>query len=213
MFGSDFMSNLFLFKAMQKEIDRLNDELDAKAAEVSILKKDCTNAICELNNSRQKAEEYKSENSAFIAIIGKLEKSNENLESAIKDLMTEIDDIKKEQQADKIICVDLAGENDGLKKEIIKLNSTISELNQNSEMVVIDSKKQNLLQLEISDYENTLSETKHELQSVQEKLQQSEKVVNVFKLEKKTLLKQIEDIQEKLKCEQQESDKLKVPPY
>ena len=176
------------------------------------MKKDCANAIGELANSRQKAEEYKSENSAFITIIGNLEKSNDNLELAIKDLMTEIDDNKKEHQAGKIIRVDLSGENDRLKKEITKLNSTINELNQNTEMVVIDSKKQNLLQLEISDYENTLSETKLELKSAQEKLQASEKAASALKSEKKTSLEVTKTMQEKMQKEQEESDKLKVPP-
>lgn len=196
-------------QVLQKEIDRLHDELDARRSELSVMKKDCANAIGELANSRQKAEEYKSENSAFITIIGNLEKSNDNLELAIKDLMTEIDDNKKEHQAGKIIRVDLSGENDRLKKEITKLNSTINELNQNTEMVVIDSKKQNLLQLEISDYENTLSETKLELKSAQEKLQASEKAASALKSEKKTSLEVTKTMQEKMQKEQEESDKLK----
>ena len=119
---------------MQKEIDRLNDELDAQKTEMSLIKKDCDSAICELVNSRQRAEEFKTNNCALQTTIANLQKSNQSLDMAVKDLMTEVDDLKKNQD----VC-------DHLKKDIVKLNSMIDELNLNNQMVALDSEKQNLL--------------------------------------------------------------------
>lgn len=49
------------FQALQKDIDRLNDALEAKASEEAVLKKDLSACVLELGKCRESVEEHKSQ--------------------------------------------------------------------------------------------------------------------------------------------------------
>ncbi|KZS15205.1 putative GRIP and coiled-coil domain-containing protein 2 [Daphnia magna] len=128
-------------QAAQKEIDRLNDELDAKKSELNVMKKDCENSIQELANKK-----------------------------SIQEHKLLYDDCRKENESEKILRVELSKECDRFKSEIKQLSCTVDELNKKNQAVKQESKKQSLLELELTDYEKSVSDLNAQLDAMKKEL-------------------------------------------
>ncbi|KAI9555719.1 hypothetical protein GHT06_018234 [Daphnia sinensis] len=128
-------------QAAQKEIDRLNDELDAKKSELNVMKKDCENSIQELANKK-----------------------------SIQEQKLLYDDCRKEIESEKILRVELSRECDRFKSEIRQLSCTVDELNKKNQAVKQESKKQSLLELELTDYEKSVSDLNAQLDVIKKEL-------------------------------------------
>ena len=83
----------------------MNDELDARKSELSVMKKDCEHSIQELANSRQRAEEFKNEASLLKTTAANLEISKKALEKSFQELKVLYDDSRKENESEKILRV------------------------------------------------------------------------------------------------------------
>lgn len=195
---------------MQKDIDRLNDDLDSKKAEMNILKKDCDNALQELANSRQRAEEFKNEVSVLKAKEAELDKANKFLEKSVNELQERFDLSIKEHETDKILRLELSKECDRLKDEINKLNGTIDELHRSQEVVKNETKKQNMLQLEITDYEKSLDELNNKVDLLQKEIKEKQSMIDRNGEEKEALQAQITLLDQQLNTEQQRVTESKV---
>ena len=174
------------------------------------MKKDCENAIQELANSKQRAEEFKSEVSFLKTTVAHHEKSKRVLEKSLQEQKTLYDECRKENESDKILRIELSKECDRLKNEIRQLNETVDELNKKNQAVKQESKKQSLLELELTDYEKSTSELNNQLDSLKKELIVKKTLVDQSNEEKFGLQSQIQLLEQQLNTEQQRATDLKV---
>lgn len=139
-----------------------------------------------------------------------LEKSKTALEKSVNELRVVYDDCCKENESEKIIRIELSKECDRFKNEIQQLNSVIEELNKKNQAVQQESKKQSLLELEITDYEKSLSEVNSKLDSLQKDLLLKTKLLDQANDEKSSLQAQIQFLESQNSTDQQRATELKV---
>lgn len=188
----------------------MNDELDARKSELSVMKKDCEHSIQELANSRQRAEEFKNEASLLKTTAVNLEISKKALEKSFQELKVLYDDSRKENESEKILRVELSKECDRLKLEIRQLNSSVEELNKKNQAVKQECKKQSLLEMELTDYEKSVSELNSQLESIQKELVLKQNIVDQHNEEKSGLQVQVSFLEQQIGTEQQRATELKV---
>ena len=175
---------------------------------------DCENAIRELALSKQAAEEYKSEASSLKVSAANLEKVKLSLEISVQDLVNQLEnsqkELKSQRECNKIIQAEMVKEGDALKKEILKLNATIEEISRSNQSAVLESKKHNLLEMEISDYEKSLSELTAKRDILLKDLEAKQKQIEQSNEERTGLLAQIQFMEEQVVTEQQRASDSKV---
>lgn len=174
------------------------------------MKKDCENSIQELANSRQRAEEFKNENAVLKTTAANLEVSKKALEKSVQEQKLLYDDCRKENESDKILRVELSRECDRFKNEIRQLICTVDELNKKNQVVKQESKKQSLLELELTDYEKSVSELNIQLDAMQKQLVTKQNIVDQHTEEKSGLQAQVELLEQHVAMEQQRATELKV---
>lgn len=174
------------------------------------MKKDCENSIQELANSRQRAEEFKNEASVLKTTVANLEISKNALEKSIQEHKLLYDDCRKENESEKILRVELSKECDRFKSEIKQLSCTVDELNKKNQAVKQESKKQSLLELELTDYEKSVSDLNAQLDAMKKELVSKQNFVDQLTEEKSGLQIQIQLLEQQVATEQQRGAELKV---
>lgn len=174
------------------------------------MKKDCEHSIQELANSRQRAEEFKNEASLLKTTAANLEISKKVLEKSFQELKVMYDDSRKENESEKILRVELSKECDRFRNEIRQLNSTIDELNKKNQAVKQECKKQSLLEMELTDYEKSVSELNGQMETLQKELALKQNIVDQYKEEKSGLQAQVSLLEHQVGTEQQRATNLKV---
>lgn len=177
---------------------------------MTVLKKDCDNALQELVGSRQRAEEFKNEANVLRGTAAELEKRNKALEKSVQELQERFNLAEKEHETDKILRLELSKECDRLRNEIRNLNTIIEDLNRSQEAAKQESKKQALLQLEITDYEKTLAELNAQLDSLKKEQVAKQDLIERSDDEKDALLAQIKFLEQQVCTEQQRASESKV---
>lgn len=180
---------------------------------MSVMKKDCENAIEELANSKQRAEEYKNEASMLKLSVVNLEAAKSGLEKSAQEFKNLYNETLKENETDKILRLELSKECDRLKNEVRQLNGTIEELNRNIQATKQESKKHDLLQLEITDYEKSLSELHSQLDAIRTELKEKETLAKQSEDEKAGLQVQLHLLDQQASAEQQRATESKVLSY
>lgn len=180
---------------------------------MKLLKKDFENAIKELANSKQMAEEFKNEASVLKTTATNLEKCKAALENSVQELRILYEESRKESESEKIVRAELSRECDRLKNEIRQLNNTIEDLNKANQTIKQESKKQSVLELELTDYEKSVSELNGKLDSLQKELSLKQNLYEQIGDEKTGLKDQIQLLEQQVNTEQQRSTELKVQKY
>ena len=197
-------------QAFQKDIDRLNDELDLKKSEHSTLKKDFENCVQELAKSKQAAEEYKNDASVAKAALANLDKLKQQLEKSCQELRSQVELLSQEKETERIMRQDSGKECEQLKKEMSQLSATISELNRSQEESRTEYKRQNHLQLEISDYERLVAELDAKISTLNQERQEDQTLLDKSKESNEALITQVQLLEDQIKTEQGRADGLKV---
>ena len=201
---------MYFPQAFQKDIDRLNDELDLKKSEHSTLKKDFENCVQELAKSKQAAEEFKNEASVAKAALANLDKLKQQLEKSSQELRSQVELLSQEKETERIMRQDLGKECEQLKKEVSQLSATISELNRSQEESRTEYKRQNHLQLEISDYERLVAELDAKISTLNQERQEDQTLLDKSKESNEALITQLQLLEDQIKTEQGRADGLKV---
>ena len=201
---------MYFPQAFQKDIDRLNDELDLKKSEHSTLKKDFENCVQELAKSKQAAEEYKNDASVAKAALANLDKLKQQLEKSCQELRSQVELLSQEKETERIMRQDLGKECEQLKKEMSQLSATISELNRSQEESRTEYKRQNHLQLEISDYERLVAELDAKISTLNQERQEDQTLLDKSKESNEALITQLQLLEDQIKTEQGRADGLKV---
>ena len=201
---------MYFPQAFQKDIDRLNDELDLKKSEHSTLKKDFENCVQELAKSKQAAEEYKNDASVAKAALANLDKLKQQLEKSCQELRSQVELLSQEKETERIMRQDSGKECEQLKKEMSQLSATISELNRSQEESRTEYKRQNHLQLEISDYERLVAELDAKISTLNQERQEDQTLLDKSKESNEALITQLQLLEDQIKTEQGRADGLKV---
>lgn len=181
---------------------------------MKVLKVDCDKAIRELALSKQAAEEYKNEASLLKVSVANLEKAKLSLEISLQDLTNQFEnsqkELKSQRECNKIIQVEMVKECDTLKKEIQLLNETIEDLARNNQSAKLETKKHNLLEMEISDFEKSLSELTAQRDALLKDIEAKQNQIEQSNEERTGLLAQIQFMEQQVVTEQQRASESKV---
>lgn len=195
----------------------MNDELDSKKSEMKVLKVDCENAIRELALSKQAAEEHKNEASILKVSATNFEKAKLSLEISVQDLTSQLENSRKElksqRECNKIIQAEMVKECDVFKKEIQQLNRTIEDLSRSNQSAKLETKKHNLLEMEISDFEKSLSELSAQRDVLLKDIEAKQNQIEQSNEERTGLLAQIQYMEQQVVTEQQRASESKVFNY
>lgn len=191
----------------------MNDELDSRKSEITLLKKDCTNAIQELATSKQRAEEFKSEVSCLKSSLTNVEKLKKALENSVQELKIQLDDQRKESESEKILRIESSKECDRLKNEIRQLNCTVDEFNKKNLVIKQESKKQSLLELELTDYEKSLSELNAQLDSLQKELKLKQNLIDQTKEENSSLKAHVKLLEQQINTDNARKEDFEVKDF
>jgi len=181
---------------------------------MKVLRVDCENAIKELALSKQAAEEHKNEASLLKMSFANLEKAKLSLEISVQDLANQLEnsqkELKSQRECNKIIQAEMVKECDTLKKQIQQLNSTIEDLSRSNQSAKLETKKHNLLEMEISDYEKSLTELTAQRDALLKDIEAKQNQIEQSSEEKTGLLAQIQFMEQQVVTEQQRASELKV---
>ena len=181
---------------------------------MKVLRVDCENAIKELALSKQAAEEYKNEASQLKMSFANLEKAKLSLEISVQDLANLLEnsqkELKSQRECNKIIQAEMVKECDTLKKEIQQLNATIEDLTRSNQSAKLETKKHNLLEMEISDYEKSLTELTAQRDALLKDIEAKQNQIEQSSEEKTGLLAQIQFMEQQVVTEQQRASESKV---
>ena len=90
------------------------------------------------------------------------------------------------------------------------MNSSVEELNKKNQAVKQECKKQSLLEMELTDYEKSVSELNSQLESLQKELVLKQNIVDQHNEEKSGLQVQVSFLEQQIGTEQQRATELKV---
>ncbi|PSN47728.1 hypothetical protein C0J52_04605 [Blattella germanica] len=154
-------------QSMQQEYDRLQDELESQKAEVKQLTKTLEAAVTESTNIKVQLEECQQERESKCRELEMCSKEKHNLETANKELASQVLSLKKEKDAENMAKKEKERELKRLEEEMRakekRLTEEIERHKSTQEQLEIskqECKKRSVLSLEMDDYELAAEKSK-----------------------------------------------------
>ncbi|KAK6633309.1 hypothetical protein RUM44_003910 [Polyplax serrata] len=188
---TDFHNQIKSLRVIQSEYDKLQDDLDTEKKEKNSLKKSLVMAQEEISSYKQQLEEGKSEREKF-----KLDKSS--FEKIKKELTAHILELKQTIEKQKKESSQLEKQMDEIRRQLSVKDRHVEEEREKHKAAILlleeqklDSKKHNVLELEMAAYERTAEDLKKRLDNREQHIKELE---NNLETERKTISQREEEI-------------------